>query len=412
MKALVIEHPKLMLAENKGFNKTLSKLYRASSDFLGNASLTVEQQSTLKTRSLCLPLVSDNPCWKKGPREADEILKVVLEDMGLQAALANSAHDYHKFVNTTTQYERQIAYLRELLNHTFLYHTSTRQARTEYKEVQEALLDKNARRQANAVEQFTAQHIIDCIEAYCVTAHDKTLVQLTNAFNDMIRHKGQTLLNWLQSFSPLMTRYRRAFGLNNALSDDDLKRLWKLHFTKQVNTAEHQVMLNFRKDHLTNAEVAKVKDLSEGVFDIAVMKKLLTKLGASLVYFEPDAMVKSYLYQHANSLGWAKDKLNFNNPKDKGSHNKREPSDSKRKRLTTKGDVTRDARSKRPKSNTPKVPTRDQCRRKACREKGNHINHRQPLNILLSFQNKRSAITFGQQAARRFSPPKSRSSAP
>jgi hypothetical protein len=59
MKALGIEHPELLLAENKGFNKTLSKLYRTSSDFIGNASLTVEQQSTLKTRSLCLPLVSD-----------------------------------------------------------------------------------------------------------------------------------------------------------------------------------------------------------------------------------------------------------------------------------------------------------------------------------------------------------------
>jgi hypothetical protein len=69
MKALVIEHPKLLLAENKGFNKTLSKLYRASSDFIGNASLTVEQQSTLKTRSLCLPLVSYNP-WQKGAQEA------------------------------------------------------------------------------------------------------------------------------------------------------------------------------------------------------------------------------------------------------------------------------------------------------------------------------------------------------
>jgi hypothetical protein len=65
IKALVIEHPKILLAENKGLNKTLSKLYRASSDFIGNASLTVEQQSTLKTRSLCLPLVSDNP-WEKG----------------------------------------------------------------------------------------------------------------------------------------------------------------------------------------------------------------------------------------------------------------------------------------------------------------------------------------------------------
>jgi hypothetical protein len=113
---------------------------------------------------------------------------------------------------------------------------------------------------------------------------------------------------------------------------------------------------------LTTNEIGKVNTLSEGIFDIAVMKKLLTKLEASLAYYEPDAMVKSYFYQHANSLGWAKDKLNFSNPKGKGS-------------LTTKGDVTKDARSKRPKPNTSKVSTRDQCRRKACRENGNHINH-------------------------------------
>jgi hypothetical protein len=52
-------------------------------------------------------------------QEADEILKVVLEDMGLQAAPQQGDHDHHKYVNTTTQYEKQIAYLRELLNHTF-----------------------------------------------------------------------------------------------------------------------------------------------------------------------------------------------------------------------------------------------------------------------------------------------------
>jgi hypothetical protein len=184
MKALVIEHPKLLLAENKGFNKALSKLFRASSDFIGNASLTVEQQSTLKTRSLCLPLVSDNP-WEPGQNEADEIENVVLEDMGLQQAPQQGAHDYHKYVNTKTQHEKQIAYLRELLNHTFLcavYHTSTRQARLEYKEVQEAFLNQNARRAANQVQLFTAKNIVDYIEANCVTANDKTLVQITNAF--------------------------------------------------------------------------------------------------------------------------------------------------------------------------------------------------------------------------------------
>ncbi len=136
-------------------------------------------------------------------------------------------------------------------------------------------------------------------------------------------------------------------------------------FAKEVNTSEHQVMLNFRKDHLTNAEVGKVNTLSKGVFDIAVMKKLLTKLGASLVYYEPNAMVKSYLYQHANSLGWTKDKLNFNNPRDK---------DSKRKRLTTKDDVTWDAKSKRSKPNTSKV-AKSIIVTKACCAKGNQTNH-------------------------------------
>ncbi len=170
-------------------------------------------------RSLCLPLVSDNP-WQKGANEADEIDLAVLEDMGLATAPAAGAHDHQKYLNTTTQYERQIAYLRELLNHTFLravYHTSSRQARLEYKEIQEAFLNKNAKRAANQVQKFNAQHIIDYIIANCVTDNDKSLTQLTNAFNDMIRYKRQTLLNWLQSFAPLMTRYRKAYGINNAI---------------------------------------------------------------------------------------------------------------------------------------------------------------------------------------------------
>jgi hypothetical protein len=130
----------------------------------------VEQQSTLKTRSLCLPLVSDNP-WEKGANEAAEIELAVLEDMGLATAPAAGVHDHQKYLNTTTQYERQIAYLRELLNHTFLravYHTSSRQARLEYKEIQEAFLNKNATRAANQVKKFTAQNIIDYILANCV----------------------------------------------------------------------------------------------------------------------------------------------------------------------------------------------------------------------------------------------------
>ena len=48
IKALVIEHPKILLAENKGLNENLSKLYRTSSDFIGNNHLRWSNKAPLK----------------------------------------------------------------------------------------------------------------------------------------------------------------------------------------------------------------------------------------------------------------------------------------------------------------------------------------------------------------------------
>ena len=112
--AVVLEHPKLMLTESKQMSESLRTFYKASSDFIGgallsaeqhtnancmhtcccgarapktnaygkqvndlvfheiykaqsdfieDAALSVEQQVVLKTRSLCLPLLADNP-WE------------------------------------------------------------------------------------------------------------------------------------------------------------------------------------------------------------------------------------------------------------------------------------------------------------------------------------------------------------
>ncbi len=62
----------------------MTKLYRASNDFIGDASLTVEQRSTLKLKSLCLSILADDP-WAPGPQEDDEVEKIVLEEMVLAA---------------------------------------------------------------------------------------------------------------------------------------------------------------------------------------------------------------------------------------------------------------------------------------------------------------------------------------
>jgi hypothetical protein len=52
-----------------------------------------------------------------------------------------------KYDNMVVQYENAMIFLRELLNHTFLraiYYTSTRQAPSEYKEVQGTCVTQNA----------------------------------------------------------------------------------------------------------------------------------------------------------------------------------------------------------------------------------------------------------------------------
>jgi hypothetical protein len=67
---------------------TLRKIYKAASDFIGDASLSAEQQVALKTRSLCIPLLAENP-WKPPDDEDDTINDIVLEDRGLDAIPAD-----------------------------------------------------------------------------------------------------------------------------------------------------------------------------------------------------------------------------------------------------------------------------------------------------------------------------------
>jgi hypothetical protein len=99
---LVIEHPKILLSESKNLTSTMSKLYKASSDFIGDESLNVEQRSMLKVKSICIPLLADAP-WTKGAQEDDEIEKIFLEEMSL-AAVPTTA-DVRTLGGTTGYYK-------------------------------------------------------------------------------------------------------------------------------------------------------------------------------------------------------------------------------------------------------------------------------------------------------------------
>jgi hypothetical protein len=59
--------------------QTINKVFKPSAEFLGDASLNMELQNTMKVKSLCLPILADNP-FAKGADEKDLIVQIALED--------------------------------------------------------------------------------------------------------------------------------------------------------------------------------------------------------------------------------------------------------------------------------------------------------------------------------------------
>ena len=139
---------------------------------------------------------------------------------------------------------------------------------------------------------------------------------MKNSIAALIRYKGQNLVSWFQTFQPLVNKYKKAIGLNTTLDDDELKALWKEHFAKQINVAERTVMKTFQSTHLGTGDVAKIKNLSDGVFDDTVLYRLLALLATSFEPYNPDNTVMTYLKQHAQALRW-EHKLDFRPPREK-----------------------------------------------------------------------------------------------
>ena len=384
---LVIEHPKILLSESKNLSQTMSKLYRASSDFIGDASLSVEQRSTLKVKSLCLPILADDP-WEQGAQEGDEIDQIVLEELGINVK-PRGGDDKKKFDNMVVQYEVALAFLRELLNHTFLraiYHTSTRQAQGEYKEVQRTFVTQNAL--ARNPTLFTAKNIIDHITANCTCDNSKSVIQIKNGISALIRYKGQDLISWFQTFQPPVTRYRKAIGIGTALNEAELKALWKEHFAKQITIGERTVISTFQASHLSPADIAKIAKLSDGIFDDTVLYTLLSALSTSFESYSPDNTVMVYLKQHSQALRWEhrfdfrppkereKDKDN-NIPKNVDPSSKQKDRDLKRKKKPDRKSSRSQSIKMTDKStpNPKRISSKDYCKTPSCRKRGTHKNH-------------------------------------
>ncbi len=309
-----------------------------------------------------------------------------------------AAEASRRFDHLTVQYSHNMNYLRELINHTFLraiYHTSSKQAKLEFKEVRriyhnneaEALLQNGN----HVTVKFTAQHIIDHVEAHCTYAHALMIerykrYKLQTTIDKKIRYNGQSLLDWYQVFIPIVNKYQKAAGKAN-LNADEQKAVWKDHFVKQVNLAELVLMISVRAIHLTANEVTSITKFNEDEFADAALLKLLSKINVSFERYEPDKAVVTYLHQHARTLNF---EFDFKNSKEHANEresrskerNSNSQSSSNRKRGRSRND--RDKRSHNPRHKSTKtrdtgtssnVPNNQHCRRSTCIQRDTNANH-------------------------------------
>ncbi len=105
-----------------------------------------------------------------------------------------------------------MAYLREILNHTFLrtiFHTSSRKAELECQEVQRNFINDHSNDDPDdEPTKFTALDIIIYIESGCICSNNKAMQNIRNSINKMVRYNNQTLLeDRLQSFVPLVSKH-------------------------------------------------------------------------------------------------------------------------------------------------------------------------------------------------------------
>ena len=113
----------------------------------------------------------------------------------------------------------------------------------------------------------------------------------------MVRHNGQTLLDWLQSFVPIVNKYLKATA-QAVLDDDEAKALWKAHFANQIALTEKSAMLIFQSQHLSANEIRQLEHLNEGEFNEKTLQKLVTKLSSTFEPFKPDKAIMLYLNQY------------------------------------------------------------------------------------------------------------------
>ncbi len=106
-----------------------------------------------------------------------------------------------------------MAYLREILNHTFLrtiFHTSSGKVELTYQEVQRNFINDHSNDDPDdEPTKFAALDITNYIESDCICSNNKAMQSIRNPISEMVRYNNQALLDWIQSFVLSLNKFSK-----------------------------------------------------------------------------------------------------------------------------------------------------------------------------------------------------------
>ena len=396
---LVMEHVKHCLNLNKNTSVYISKLLTPDPSYPGEFSVPNHTREKLKLQTFCLKVLSDSP-YEPSATEDTTIRDLVLGEQQL-LAIPTEAAALNRYTVAANNYKIAMLSLRDMLNHTYLrtiHEVSDSKAKDGIKERhQEFLTAQEAAGPppvGTPLPLFTAKDIIAYIEGECITDSAKRILSCEKALRELIRRTDSKPLFWLEQFTQPILALVRAQGTD--LTPDQVKE-WKKHFSSQISMEERQQMDVHQKQFLittgpgavgnpSTALMNKIARYLSGEFDLVVMKKLLTLMNNVFKGFIPDDTTMTYVRKHAKDLEWdyPPDVRSLRTHPREGSQGRERPrkdnkpassNDVKRQRNRTSksGDLKNKNRNSH--RERPVVPQRDQCRRRECKARGNHVHH-------------------------------------
>ncbi len=84
----------------------------------------------------------------------------------------------------------------------------------------------------------------------------------------------------------MVNKYKKAIRLATVLNDDELKAPWK-----EQSVSERTVMKTFQSAHLGTGDIARIKKVSDGIFNDTFLYRLLALLATSFEPYNPDNSV-------------------------------------------------------------------------------------------------------------------------